>query len=310
MVPSIQPGRRKIDPSCRPQYQKLIDGDSIYTCSKFTSEREPRLGDSIFRPSKKFKKSLMVEHGPWFLDLEPVLERRDQGRHRLWKRQKNKRLKRISSAARPNPQQAGPQQANSQHADPQQTDPQLQTAYSQRTDRLTAEPQHTDLQPTDLQPTDLQPTDLQHTDLQQTDLRAAYLPQADPQHAISQHANLQQADLHQADDEDADRTITLAAFGTQGTCSLPIDNTVEFPPRAVTPGQSIQTSDLLRSIHHEAATFYSSHNVLSIPTPHRGPRPKNWEEPIAMARALDGSALVAIGVLLEEIAKDQVESAL
>ncbi|WAQ90770.1 hypothetical protein PtA15_13A169 [Puccinia triticina] len=242
MVPSIQPGRRKIDPSCRPQYQKLMDGDSIYTCSKFTSEREPRLGDSIFRPSKKFKKSLMVEHGPWFLDLEPVLERRDQGRHRLWKRQKNKRLKRISSAARPNPQQA------------------------------------------------------------------AYLPQADPQHAISQHANLQQADLHQADDEDADRTITLAAFGTQGTCSLPIDNTVEFPPRAVTPVAPEQ--DLLRSIHHEAATFYSSHNVLSIPTPHRGPRPKNWEEPIAMARALDGSALVAIGVLLEEIAKDQVESAL
>ncbi|OAV96923.1 hypothetical protein PTTG_26188 [Puccinia triticina 1-1 BBBD Race 1] len=215
------------------------------------------------------------------------------GRHRLWKRQKNKRLKRISSAARPNPQQADPQQANSQHADPQQTHPQLQTASSQRTDRLTAEPQH---------------TYLQHTDLQQTDLRIAYLPQADLQHAKSQHANLQQADLHQADDEDADRTITLTAFGTQGTCSLPLDNTVEFPPRAVTP--DLPSSDLLRSIHHEAATFYSSHNVLSIPTPHRGPRPKNWEEPIAMARALDGSALVAIGVLLEEIAKDQVESAL
>ncbi|WAQ85707.1 hypothetical protein PtA15_6A336 [Puccinia triticina] len=131
---------------------------------------------------------------------------------------------------------------------------------------------------------------------------------ADLQHAKSQHANLQQADLHQADDEDADRTITLTAFGTQGTCSLPLDNTVEFPPRAVTPVGPEQ--DLLRSIHHEAATFYSSHNVLSIPTPHRGPRPKNWEEPIAMARALDGSALVAIGVLLEEIAKDQVESAL
>jgi hypothetical protein len=56
--------------------------------------------------------------------------------------------------------------------------------------------------------------------------------------------------------------------------------------------------DLLRSIHHEAMLFYSSHNVMSIPAPHRGPRPKNWEEPIAMTRALDGSALVAIGELL------------
>jgi len=39
-LPPTLPGRRKIDRSSRPEYQKLIDGDSIYTCTNFTSERE------------------------------------------------------------------------------------------------------------------------------------------------------------------------------------------------------------------------------------------------------------------------------
>jgi hypothetical protein len=106
MTQPIQPVRRKIERSSRPEYQKLINGDSIYTCSKFTSERETQLGDPLLRSSKKFQRSILAEDGPWFFDIEPVLDRRDQDRRRLWKRQKNKRLKRISSATRPQePQQ-------------------------------------------------------------------------------------------------------------------------------------------------------------------------------------------------------------
>ncbi|KAA1116968.1 hypothetical protein PGTUg99_032465 [Puccinia graminis f. sp. tritici] len=215
MTHPIQPVRRKIERSSRPEYQKLIDGDSIYTCSKYTSERETQLGDPLFRSSKKFKRSIVAEDGPWFFDIEPVLDRRDQDRRRLWKRQKNKRLKRSASATRPQ----------------------------------------------------------------------------DPQ---------------QADNDEADTTITSAGPIAQGAPSPPLDTIPQPSSRAVTP--DLPPSDLLRSIHHEAMSFYSSHNVISIPPAHRGPRPKNWEEPIAMTRALDGSALVAIGVLLEEITKDQIES--
>lgn len=159
----------------------------------------------------------MVEHGPWFLELEPVLERRDQDRRRLWKRQENKRLKRNSS------KQKGAQPAG---------------------------------------------------------------------------------------ENPAGRTITPAGSTTRGNTFVPVVDiaTADASSRAKTP--DLPSSDLLRSIHHEAMLLYTSHDVLTIPTPHRGPRPRNWEEPIAMARALDGSALMAIGVLLEEITRDQIESGL
>jgi len=257
-LPPTLPGRRKIDRSSRPEYQKLIDGDSIYTCTNFTSEREGggKPGEAAGRQrststSKKFRRSVMVLHGPWFLHLDPVLERRDQDRLRLWKRQRNKSLKRLSNALPSNP-------------------------HSQDPD-TTITPAPPPSQPPSVPPVDP-------------------IPPAD--NHLSPHS---QDPLHHSN-----TFISSAPPPVQGPSVPPAGN----PPlsRAGTP--ELPSSDLLRTIHHEAVRLYSAHNVLSIPTPQRGPRPKNWEEPIAMARALDGSALMAIGVLLEEITRDQVESRL
>ncbi|KNF06484.1 hypothetical protein PSTG_00360 [Puccinia striiformis f. sp. tritici PST-78] len=243
MVPSTHIGRRKIARSSHPEYQKLIDGDSIYTCSKFTAERDSRMGESILRSSKRFKRLLLVDSGPWFLELGPVLERRDEDRHRLWKRQKNKRLKRRASLA--------------QSEDPQQAEDEEPTTGRRRSGR---------------------------------------------------QSPVQSEDPQQAEEEEGDMTIASAVVMPSGPSTIPTNNTLEAPSRALTP--DLPSSDLLRSIHHESISFYGSHNVISIPTASRGPRPRKWEEPVAMTRALDGSALMAIGVLLEEITKDLIENGL
>ncbi|KNZ58258.1 hypothetical protein VP01_1965g2 [Puccinia sorghi] len=273
MLPPTLPGRRKIDRSSRPEYQKLIDGDSIYTCTNFTSEREGKTGESggqrntsTTSTSKKFRRSVMVIHGPWFLDLLPVLERRDQDRLRLWKRQRNKSLKRLANAHPPLPHSNNPD--------------------------ITITPALLPIQPPTVPPVDPIPAAANRL----------------PPHS--------QDPLHRPD-----TSISSAPPTIQDLSVPPAGNP---PSRGGTPekrralfllinGAAIffrWGQDLLRTIHHEAVRLYSAHDVLNIPTPHRGPRPKNWEEPIAMARALDGSALMAIGVLLEEITKDQIESGL
>ncbi|KAH9464611.1 hypothetical protein Pst134EB_004136 [Puccinia striiformis f. sp. tritici] len=373
MVPSTHIGRRKIARSSHPEYQKLIDGDSIYTCSKFTAERDSRMGESILRSSKRFKRLLLVDSGPWFLELGPVLERRDEDRHRLWKRQKNKRLKRRASLAQSeDPQQAedeepttgrrrsgrqspvqseDPRQAEeeepttgrrrsgrhslAQSKDPQQAEEEEPTAGRRRSGRHSLAQSKDPQQAEEEEPTTGRRRSGRHSLAQSENPQQAEKEEPTTgrrrsgRHSLAQSKDPQQAeeeepttgrgrrgrqslaqseDPQQAEEEEGDMTIASAVVMPSGPSTIPTNNTLEAPSRALTP--DLPSSDLLRSIHHESISFYGSHNVISIPTASRGPRPRKWEEPVAMTRALDGSALMAIGVLLEEITKDLIENGL
>ncbi|KAH9472456.1 hypothetical protein Pst134EA_003070 [Puccinia striiformis f. sp. tritici] len=347
MVPSTHIGRRKIARSSHPEYQKLIDGDSIYTCSKFTAERDSRMGESILRSSKRFKRLLLVDSGPWFLELGPVLERRDEDRHRLWKRQKNKRLKRRASLAQSeDPQQAGDEEPTTgrrrsgrhslaQSKDPQQAEEEEPTAGRRRSGRHSLAQSKDPQQAEEEEPTTGRRRSGRHSLAQSENPQQAEKEEPTTgrrrsgRHSLAQSKDAQQAeeeesttgrgrrgrqslaqseDPQQAEEEEGDMTIASAVVMPSGPSTIPTNNTLEAPSRALTP--DLPSSDLLRSIHHESISFYGSHNVISIPTASRGPRPKKWEEPVAMTRALDGSALMAIGVLLEEITKDLIENGL
>lgn len=171
----------------------------------------------------------MAENGPWFLDLDSVLKRRDQYRYRLWRRQEVKRATRDGC----------------------RSEKRNQPLTNQANDKSSHEQAERAVNSTDV------PSSSSH---------AQYTDNIDP------------------------------------------DLCPEYPARASTP--NLPSSDLLRCIHHEAMSFYKSRGVLALPKRRPGRLPVPRPEPIAMARAFDGSALMAIGVLLEEITKDQVENKL
>ncbi|MBW0475656.1 hypothetical protein O181_015371 [Austropuccinia psidii MF-1] len=228
-VPVLRP--RRIDQSHRPEYQKLIDGDSIYTCSNFVPEATPlSLRQHPSASGKRLRKHTQTEHGPWCMTLEEVLKRRDRDRKSLWIRQiKKKKTQRLATHS-------------------------SQCQISQAVD---VEAQGT------------------------RDETAA--GRAHPINSISSNDHIESSGLQ--------GRFEASPSASRGQ-------------RATTP--DLPSPDLLRSIHHGAMDFYKSHHVLNLPTVQRGRKSENWQEPIAMLRAFDGTALMALGVILEEIAKDDV----
>lgn len=69
----------------------------------------------------------------------------------------------------------------------------------------------------------------------------------------------------------------------------------------------LPSSSLLGSIHESVSRFYTNQNLMK-PKPIRAGRPRKdkTSEPKLMLKTLHGSSLIAIGILLEEIAKEEV----
>ncbi|POW08988.1 hypothetical protein PSTT_07158 [Puccinia striiformis] len=371
MVPSTHIGRRKIARSSHPEYQNSL------TATPSTP------APSLLQSATPGWRLLLVDSGPWFLELGPVLERRDEDRHRLWKRQKNKRLKRRASLAqsedpnRPktkNPQQAeeeagdnhlfspkthnrpkkkNPQQAEEEAGDihllspkthnrpkkknPQQAEeeagdihllspkthnrpkkkkkkkrPKKETHNRPKKKRETF---HL-LSPNHNRPRKKNPQQAEEEDIPCTNPGREEEPTTGREEGAITRSVRRPAT---GEEEEGDMTIASAVVMPSGPSTIPTNNTLEAPSRALTPDLpssviyarlncgnvtiadvDFHEQDLLRSIHHESISFYGSHNVISIPTASRGPRPKKWEEPVAMTRALDGSALMAIEIVFEK----------
>ncbi|KAI9629646.1 hypothetical protein KEM48_012710 [Puccinia striiformis f. sp. tritici PST-130] len=366
MVPSTHIGRRKIARSSHPEYQKLIDGDSIYTCSKFTAERDSRMGESILRSSKRFKRLLLVDSGPWFLELGPVLERRDEDRHRLWKRQKNKRLKRRASLAQSeDPQQAEDEEPTTgrrrsgrqspvQSEDPRQAEEEEPTTGRRRSGRHSLAQSKDPQQAEEEEPTAGRRRSGRHSLAQSKDPQQA--EEEEPttgrrrsgRHSLAQSENPQQAEkeepttgrrrsgrhsLAQSKDhnrpkkknhnrprkkrEAITRSVRRPATGRRrrgrhddrfsGRHAVrPLHNSHEQHFGSTVEGTNTRSAECVSRSPWRYTIVRSFSFILN----ENSDLPSSWEEPVAMTRALDGSALMAIGVLLEEITKDLIENGL
>ncbi|KAI9620422.1 hypothetical protein H4Q26_013634 [Puccinia striiformis f. sp. tritici PST-130] len=215
---------------------KLIDGDSIYTCSKFTAERDSRMG--------------------------PVLERRDEDR---------------TSLTHNRPETKNPQQAEEEAGDNHLFSPKTHNRPKKKN------PQQAEEEAGDI-----------HLLSPKTHNR--------PKKKNPQQAEEEEGGNHSAQSEDP---ATGRRRRGRHERSLQRSSCRQAPPqfpRTTLWKHHLPSSDLLTIDPPRINIVYGSHNVISIPTASRGPRPKKWEEPVAMTRALDGSALMAI-----EIAPSQLD---
>ncbi|KAG0151646.1 hypothetical protein CROQUDRAFT_719805 [Cronartium quercuum f. sp. fusiforme G11] len=217
----------------RPEYAHHVEGASIYTCMRYQSHYNEAEEDDFQidkRFSRRFKRRSQLEDGPWYMDLENVLKRRDESRElRLKREQRKQAVKKIKRAhARSRSVTVNSQQDSENSDGHEHEEPTMNTPRTPRPGMKLDEEHKKSSQPTNM-----------------GDTEPIRLPEE-------------------------------------------IENI-------------LPSSSLLSSIHHTAASLYTEKEMMELPPSRPGRKPKTWREPVAMVQSLHGSALMAIGILLEEM---------
>ncbi|EGG03856.1 uncharacterized protein MELLADRAFT_108957 [Melampsora larici-populina 98AG31] len=278
-----------------------MDEDSIYTCHRTHRYSQPETNptnrsspssssseenEKSYQKSKpkdkpsslRFKRKYQIEEGPWYMNLKNVLKRQKISQEKTKKRnERKKELRKIRNAKIKENLLKKKRKLNEDEVD----------------DSIHSNDDEEEEEPTEKKENQ---SDSIHTTSQ---------PAPIPSTSTSISVSVSEGQRTEPIPEPTPFPEDLNHRKPIVSKTLPIQNVLTNHTTS-NPQKVLPSSSLLVSIHETASRFYTNQNLMT-PKPIKAGRPsKKKLDPKLMLKSLHGSALIAIGVLIEEIAREEV----